>query len=69
MLFATMVLITAATSRMDYLLGVWSAEIMAVAMVAPVFVYDLYAKRKIHPATLIGTGVFSLFFIPKVFME
>lgn len=69
MLFATMVLITAATNRMGYLLGAWSSEIMGVAMVTPVFCYDLYTKRRIYPATLIGTGILSLFFIAKVFME
>ena len=51
-MFATMVLITAAISRMNYLLGSWSTEIMAVTIVAPVFVYDLYTERRIHPATL-----------------
>lgn len=68
MLFATMVLITAAISRMDYLLGAWSTEIMAVAMVGPVFVFDLYTEHRIHPTTLIGTGIFSLHFVARVFL-
>ncbi len=69
MLFATMVLITAAINRMDYLLGPWSAEIMAAAMVVPIFSYDIYSERRIHQATYIGTGILSLFFIAKVFLE
>lgn len=69
MLFATMVLITAATSRMEYLLGTWSTELMAIPLVAPVFFYDLHTKRRIHQATLIGTGILSLLFIAKAILK
>lgn len=56
MLFATAALLDAATARMDFL-GPWKGEIMFVAMVGPIFAYDLYTQRRIHPASLVGTAI------------
>jgi hypothetical protein len=60
MVFGTIALVNAATSRMDYLLGAWDNEIGLVAMVAPVFAYDLYTDGRLHRATLIGTLITGL---------
>lgn len=55
MIFATIMLVFAATSRMGYLLGSWHNTIGMGLMVVPIFIYDLYAIGRIHNATLIGT--------------
>lgn len=60
MVFGTIALVNAATSRMGYLLGPWSNEIGLVAMVAPVFAYDLVTDGRFHRATLIGTLITGL---------
>lgn len=59
MVFATITLVIAATSRMHYLLGPapWANHIGTFLMVAPIIGYDLYTMRRIHEATLIGTGL------------
>lgn len=69
MIFATIALVQAATSRMAYLLGPWSMEIMFVVMVSPIFAYDYYRERHIRPATLVGTGVLILFFVLRPLLE
>mgnify|MGYP006298790687 CR=1 FL=1 len=56
MICGTILLVVAATSRMNYLLGSWANTIGIAVMVAPLFAYDLYTERRIRPATLIGTG-------------
>jgi len=56
MICGTILLVVAATSRMDYLLGSWANTIGIAVMVAPLFAYDLYTERRLRPATLIGTG-------------
>lgn len=56
MIFATIMLANAATSRMEYLLGSWDTYIGTGIMVAPLIAFDLYNERRIRPATLIGTG-------------
>ncbi len=55
MIFATIMLVFAATSRMGYLLGPWHNTIGMALMVVPFFIYDLYTIGRIHNATLIGT--------------
>lgn len=58
MFFATVALLHAATGvRMDYLFGTWTTEIMFTLLVGPVYAYDLYTERRVHPATLIGTVI------------
>lgn len=59
MLFATITLVIAATSRMHYLLGPapWANHIGTFLMVVPIIGYDLYNMRRIHKATFIGTGL------------
>ncbi|NBB72302.1 MAG: hypothetical protein GVY35_01335 [Bacteroidetes bacterium] len=57
MVFATIILVVAATSRMEYLLGPWSNTIGIGIMVSPLIAYDLYTERRVRPATLIGTGL------------
>jgi hypothetical protein len=58
MYFATIALLHAATGvRMDYLLGPWTTEIMFVLLVGPMYIYDLYVERRVHPATLISTVI------------
>lgn len=59
--FATIMLVVAATSRMDYLLGEWDNTIGIGLMVAPLLAYDLYADGRVHPATLIGTGAAEVY--------
>jgi len=56
MTLATVMLVTAATSRMGYLLGPWENTIGFGMMVAPLLAWDLYTERHVLPATLIGTG-------------
>jgi hypothetical protein len=56
MICGTILLVVAATSRMDYLLGSWANTIGIAVMVAPLLAYDLYTERRVRPATLIGTG-------------
>ena len=56
MVFATIMLVAAATSRMEYLLGPWSNAIGMGLMVAPLVAYDLYTDGRVRMATLIGTG-------------
>lgn len=55
MIFATIMLVFAATSRMGYLLGPWHNTIGMGLMVAPFFIYDIYTIGRVHNATLIGT--------------
>lgn len=69
MIFATIALVQAATSRMAYLLGPWSMEIMFVVMVGPIFAYDCYHKSRIRLATMVGTGVLLLFFVLRPLLE
>lgn len=65
MLFATIVLVNAATSRWSILIGEWSNEIIHILMLGPIWVYDLYNDRRIHQATLIGTGIVSIYFLKQ----
>ena len=62
---ATVGLATAATLRMDYLLGFQSKYILesigVAMMVIPLFTYDLYTDRRIQWPTLIGTGIIYTF--------
>lgn len=60
MLFATAVFLHPAFGRLDFLLGSWNHHIMVVALAGPVFVYDLYTQRRVHPATLIGTAILGI---------
>ena len=65
MTLTTVALATAATQRMDYLLGFQSIYILESIgvgiMVLPLFVYDFYIEGHIHWATIIGTGILYLF--------
>jgi len=63
MLFATIVIANAAASRWGILIGNWSHEIINTLMVGPIWAYDLYHDKRIHQATLIGTGMVLLFFL------
>lgn len=65
MLFATIVIANAAASRWGILIGGWSHEIVNTFMVGPIWAYDLYHDKRIHKATLIGTGIVLLFFLNK----
>lgn len=56
MIFATIMLVFATTSRMEYLLGSWDNTIGIGLMVAPIFIFDLYTRSRVHNATLIGTA-------------
>lgn len=56
MMFGTIMLAFAATSRMGYLLGPWSNTIGMALMIAPLLAHDLYADGPVHTATLVGTG-------------
>jgi hypothetical protein len=69
MVLATAVLVLAATSRMRLLIGPWAMEIMLVVMAGPLFIYDVYAERRIHRATLIGTGILLIFFVLRVLLD
>jgi hypothetical protein len=60
MIFATIMLVFAATSRMGYLLGAWRNTLGMGLMVAPLLAYDLYTERGLRPATLVGTGAAGL---------
>lgn len=60
MVFATIMIVFAATSRMGYLLGPWHNSIGMGLMVAPLLARDLYTDGQTHPATLIGTGAAGL---------
>jgi hypothetical protein len=67
MIFATITLLIAATSRMEYLLGSWSNTIGTGIMLVPMFIYDYYREQKIRPATLIGSGIVALsLLVPKL---
>lgn len=67
MIFATITLLIAATSRMDYLLGPWSNSIGTGIMIAPMITYDYYTEQKIRQATLIGSGIVVLsLLVPKL---
>ncbi|MDR8394308.1 hypothetical protein NC796_24380 [Aliifodinibius sp. S!AR15-10] len=59
MFFATITLVIAATSRMNYLLGPdpWPGQIGTFLMVAPIIGYDLFSAGRIHKSTLIGTAI------------
>lgn len=56
MMFGTIMLAFAATSRMEYLLGPWSNTIGMALMIAPLLAHDLYTDGPVHTATLVGTG-------------
>ncbi|NBC66128.1 MAG: hypothetical protein GVY07_10810 [Bacteroidetes bacterium] len=56
MMFATIMLVFAATSRMEYLLGPWYNTIGMGLMVAPFYIYDLYTSGRVYNATWVGTG-------------
>lgn len=62
---ATVGLATAATLRMDYLLGFQSKYILESIgvgmMVLPLFLYDLYIDGRLRWSTLIGTGIIYTF--------
>lgn len=63
MLFATIALMSAAASRL-YFLGHGITTIVVIASaVLPIWIYDLYKDKKIHPATLVGTFVTGLYLI------
>lgn len=59
MVFATVALVLAATSRMQYLLGPWSHAIGAGLIVAPIIGFDLYTERRIRSTSLICTAVIA----------
>lgn len=61
MLFATIAMMSAAASRLHYIFGPWSLELVITFAVAPIWVYDLYKEKKLHSATLIGTGVVCIY--------
>lgn len=63
MTLATILLVTAATSRMDYFLGSWANTIGFALLLAPLYGYDLYTERRVHPATLIGTGFMGVILV------
>lgn len=63
MILATVAIVQAATSRMRIFLGPWGMEIMFVFLVGPLFIYDYYKKKRIHPATLIGSAIVASFFV------
>lgn len=65
MLFATIAISNAATSRWEILIGPWSNEIINLMMVGPTWAYDLYNDRRIHRATLIGTGIVGIYFLKQ----
>jgi hypothetical protein len=67
MIFATITLLIAATSRMEYLLGPWSNTLGTGIMLAPMILYDYYTEQRIRPATLIGSGIVVLsLLVPKL---
>lgn len=67
MMFATIMLVFAATSRMGYLLGPWHNAIGMGMMVVPLLTYDLYSLTRIHSATLIGTGSAVIYYFVEYF--
>lgn len=64
MLLATALLVTAANHRIVAFVwsGAWTNELLWVAEIGPLWLYDLYAERRIHPATAVGTGIVLLYF-------
>lgn len=62
MLFATIALVRAAEDRIATFIwtGDGVVEIIFLAEVGPIWVYDLYAEGRIHPATIVGTAVVLL---------
>lgn len=60
MLFATIALVFAATSRMHYLLGPHSNSIGLGLMVAPILGHDLYSEGRVRVASLVGTAVMAV---------
>lgn len=59
MLFATIALVFAATSRMEYLLGPWSNSIGMGLMVVPILGYDLHSEGRVRVASLVGAAVMA----------
>ncbi len=66
MLFATIALMPAALIRLGgiplffYLFGYWSLLVFSLLFIGIVIAHDLYTMRRIHKATLLGTGLFTL---------
>lgn len=66
MLFATIAIIPAALFRLYsvpfffYLLGYWSLLVFTIFIIGIVIAHDLYTLRRIHRATLLGTGLFAV---------
>lgn len=63
MTFATFVLVQAALDRMHWLPNeglpmYWHAGLrLYVLLILPLFIFDIVTLRRIHPATLIGSGI------------
>lgn len=66
MLFATIALMPAALFRLYgvpfffYLFGYWSLLVFTIIIIGIVIAHDFYALRRIHRATLLGTGLFAV---------
>lgn len=65
MLLATVALLPAATSRMGYLIGPWSTEILFAILVATIIVYDMHNRGRLHGVYIIGI----LFLLPRIIMD
>lgn len=71
MLLATALLVTAANHRIMFFVwpGEWTHMLLWVAEIGPLWLYDLYVERRIHPATAIGTGIVLLYMALKPLLQ
>lgn len=56
MLFATIAIMPAAVVRMSYYMGYWCLTIFLI-LIAVVIIYDYLSLKRVHPVTLIGSGL------------
>lgn len=65
MLLATVALLPAATSRMGYLIGPWSTELMFAVVMSTIIVHDIYTRGRLHGAYVIGL----LILLPRILVD
>jgi hypothetical protein len=65
MVLATVALLPAATSRMEYLLGPWSLEAIFGVLVAVLVVHDFRQQGRVHAANIVGV----LILVPRVLLN
>lgn len=65
MIMATVGLLFPATSRMDYVLGPWSAPMMFAVFMSLVWAHDVRALGRIHMASIAGTALL----LPRLFVS